>query len=164
MKKLLISYSLLFFSIIYNNTLSQPIDHEQLIHKYLTVQGWNLVRSEHPEVIYSEMNRRMCFNVGQYGDWWNSAYNGTLPWQTGKILTGAYREDEEDVVYDNQGIFNANVTNTHFWDADEGDGWTFSPPQGGTYENSYNKFLAMWNGKRIVNGQEVGVITLGKFF
>ena len=161
-------FILIIVSVMSNITLSQDkeLRYEQDVHKYLTVQGWNLVRSAHPEVRFSEMQRRMNDNNNIYGVWNNTWFDGTAPWQKGRILTGAFREDEEDVVYDEQGLFNISVTNTHFWDhnGEGGDDWTFSPPECGTYENAYKKIKAMWDGKRIVNGQEVGVSTLGIFF
>ena len=109
-------FILIIVSVMSNITLSQDkeLRYEQDVHKYLTVQGWNLVRSAHPEVRFSEMQRRMNDNNNIYGVWNNTWFDGTAPWQKGRILTGAFREDEEDVVYDEQGLFNISVTNTHF--------------------------------------------------
>ena len=39
----------------------------------------------------------------------------------GLVVIGAFREDEEDIVYKYGGIGNINVFNTHFWKADDGD-------------------------------------------
>lgn len=66
--------------------------------------------------------------------------NGTGPWQKGYIVTGAYREDEEDVVY---GYPFPYVSATHFWDADLGDNAGFNPPpHNRIYDNAYKKMLA----------------------
>lgn len=88
LKIIFISLILLFQENIY----SQQIDQLQNIHKYLTFQAWELIKHEHPEVINSEMNLRI-------GNWQDGSINGTGPWQKGKVMTGSYREDEEDVVY-----------------------------------------------------------------
>ncbi|MFA5404004.1 MAG: hypothetical protein WC358_03620, partial [Ignavibacteria bacterium] len=155
--------SLFQFYPLYSQT-----DLEQLHHKYLVVQAWNIVRQQHSEVINSEMQNRMQFSPETYGDWWNTEYDGLYAWHKGKIISGAFREDEEDVVFDYDGLFNANVTNTHFWitDPSEGgsDNWKFSPPYGGNYENAYQKAMIMWNGKRYEGNSEWGALTLGRFF
>jgi hypothetical protein len=130
---------------------SQQTEHEQDIHKYITYQAWELVKHQHPEVIYSEMSLRM-------GHWADGSINGTGPWQKGKVITGAYREDEEDVVYKHSFPF---TSATHFWDADNGDNATFTPPPfTHNYTNSYQKMLAYWKG----NVNNLGWLELGAFF
>ena len=130
---------------------TQQIEHQQDIHKYITYQAWELVKHEHPEVIFSEMSLRI-------GTWNDGAINGTGPWQKGKVVTGAYREDEEDVVYKHSFPF---TSATHFWDADNGDYATFTPPPYTyNYTNSYQKILAYWYG----NVNNKGWLELGSFF
>lgn len=147
LKIIFISLILLFQENIY----SQQIDQLQNIHKYLTFQAWELIKHEHPEVINSEMNLRI-------GNWQDGSINGTGPWQKGKVMTGSYREDEEDVVYKHSGLF---VSATHFWDADLGDYTTFNPPPYTyNYANSYQKILAYWFG----NVSNNAWLELGPFF
>lgn len=129
----------------------EPV-HQPDIHKYITYQAWELVKYEHPEVINSEMNLRV-------GNWNDGTLNGSGPWQKGKIVTGAFREDKEDVVYKHNtpGFISA----THFWNADFGDYVTFNPePYTYFYANSYQKCLAYWYG----NVGNNGWLELGPFF
>lgn len=149
MKKMnLFLTGVIFF--IHGVLFSQEFDHQQDIHKYITYQAWELVKHQHPEVRYSEMSLRM-------GNWNDGSINGTGPWQKGKVITGAYREDEEDVVYKHSGPF---TSATHFWDADNGDYATFTPPPFTyNYTNSYQKMLAFWYGN--VAGD--GWLELGPF-
>jgi hypothetical protein len=84
------------------------------------------------------------------GDWGDGNLNGTKAWQKRRVVTGAYREDEEDVVYNfGEIIFflgDWNKTSSHFWDG-YGDWTTFHPPPYTyNYPNSYRKELAYWNG------------------
>jgi hypothetical protein len=117
---------------------AQQSEHIQDIHKYITYQAWELVKAEHPEVINSVMNQRI-------GHWQDGSLNGTGPWQKGNVVTGAYREDEEDVVY---GYPFPYVSATHFWDADLGDNAGFNPPPyNHIYENAYKKMQAYWSGR-----------------
>jgi hypothetical protein len=102
-----------------------------------------------PEVELSELWIQLG-TVGDYGD---------RQWQTGKVLTGVYREDLEDVVWGYgpesslpiTWLFNSSPTptTTHFWIADQGDdyqtpgvGW----PWGGDFPNAYQKALKYING------------------
>jgi hypothetical protein len=151
-------------------------DLETSIHKYQVVQAWNLVRNQHPEVINSEMQNRMQFTPETYGDWNNSAYNGQFPWEVGKILTGAFREDVEDVVWQYGrlkylfwGCENCAVTTTHFWLTDctenGGDTWQYETPCGTNFhfENSFIKARALWNGTYFKDGYTAGALTIGPF-
>jgi len=83
---------------------------------------------------------------------WNSGwYNGSGPWQKGYVVTGAYREDLEDVMY-NYSI----VTNTHFWDPADHD-CDYNPENTKIhiwdycYENACVKALNYWRGKKFAN-------------
>lgn len=117
---------------------AQHMEHIQDIHKYITYQAWELVKAQHPEVINSLMNQRI-------GHWQDGNINGTGPWQKGYIVTGAYREDEEDVIY---GYPFPYTSATHFWDADLGDNAGFNPPpHNKIYDNAYKKMLAYWSGR-----------------
>jgi hypothetical protein len=98
---------------------------------------------KHNNFLYSEMNDA----VGT--DWQgNSLHEG--PWVTGKIITGAYREDEEDVITHISWPWSLCHSTTHFWDADAGDGETITlwdcGPEPQTYQNAFYKTNKMWNG------------------
>ncbi len=120
------------------NAHSHGPEHIQDIHKYITHQAWELVKAHYPGVHNSEMNRRI-------GDWQDGGLNGSGPWQKGKVVTGAFREDEEDVLY---GYPFPYTSATHFWDADHGDNSVFNPPpHNRTYENAFRKLQSFWSGK-----------------
>jgi hypothetical protein len=135
---------------------NDDIRQEQLIHKYLTWEAWELVKLQHQEVIGTEMDIRVQDPEHNWDDNW---YDGESAWYPAKVLTGAFREDEEDVIYDYGGL---NVSNTHFWLADFGDDWLFYPPYiSNGYENSLMKLRAFWTGK-LPGG--AGAIIVGPFF
>jgi hypothetical protein len=92
-------------------------------------------------------------------------YAGDSAWQRPFVTTGAWREDEEDVVfhYDNYeispGLNYALVSITHFWDADQGDvvpnlfrlriEQPPLPPLNidiGPYENAFDKLIRLADG------------------
>lgn len=136
------------FILVADNSFS----HDPLVHKYITQQAWFLVKDQH-NVQYSAMNSRI-------GDWWLAQYDGTGPWQIGKIVTGAKREDEEDVMYGYCypcGLW-SNATNTHFWDPEDFE--CDSDPDntkikiigsGYCFENSLVKAKNYWRGKKFAN-------------
>jgi hypothetical protein len=134
-------------------------------HKYLTFEAWELVKQVHPEVIYSPMNSR----VGSASEWNTGNINGEKPWQVGKIITGAYREDEEDVIYGYNGIHwpwnneGPYITATHFWDADDPNLDSRFYPSFTTqgFENAFVKMTAYWNGRK-ANGEPF--IILGPYW
>jgi len=140
MKKLI--YLLFCFILFCFTSLNVQVDHLEDIHKYLTFQAWELVKLQHPQVTVSEMNNRV-------GGWQDGTLNGSGPWQKGKIITGAFREDKEDVVYDYFGLIGETITATHFWDVDYADDdRKFTATGGAQYENSYRKMQAFWYGKK----------------
>jgi hypothetical protein len=68
---------------------------------------------------------------------------GTAAFNPGNYLVvGAWREDEEDVLYGYDGI---GTTCTHFWDPDGGDGSHFISPTGASYHNAYEKAMNYLN-------------------
>lgn len=151
---------LLFFVACYAQDKSDAMlvtDH----HKYLTYEAWELVKQVHPEAVYSVMNNK----VGT--DWQNAAINGGVEdynnWKIGKIITGAYREDIQDIVYGYTGPHAPGhpedgpyVTITHFWDADASGGGiaynsemhAYPYASWNYYENSYVKLNAFWNTRK----------------
>ena len=64
--------------------------HQQHVHKYLTTEAYKLLKLQFGYDIPKLLER-----IGGTSEW----YNGDEPWSRGYITTGAYREDEDDVVY-----------------------------------------------------------------
>lgn len=64
--------------------------YRQHVHQYLTIEAYNLLKLQ---LGYDIM--RLQEKLGGTSSW----YIGDRPWQRGYITTGAWREDEEDVVY-----------------------------------------------------------------
>lgn len=85
--------------------------HQQHVHQYITKEAYYLLEN-YLNFTIQEMSQHL--DAGPVGPAWT---NGTL-------LAGAWREDEEDIVYNNVGITpwdEAYVTASHFWDPDRGD-------------------------------------------
>lgn len=82
--------------------------HDQHVHMYLVEEGYELLKL-YINGYYSEMETRI--GSDQIGPQWT---NGT-------IKAGAWREDEEDIVYGTRWPSIAFSSVTHFWDADHGD-------------------------------------------
>ena len=84
MKKFLVFLIIIF---IYQCFYSQEnkLLLKQVEHKYVTVQAWNIVKAEHPEVSGTAMDEAMG-----PGDWWWNGYDGDRPW-SGKILITSYK-------------------------------------------------------------------------
>ena len=96
------------------------------------------------------------------------SFAGDSAWQKGCITTGAWREDDEDVVFHYDilpGLNYALTSITHFWDADQGD-YTQNmfrllieqpypiPPLStdiGPYHNTFDKIM------QFAHGESVGV-------
>lgn len=76
----------IFVAVLNVNAQQLKIQHKESVHQYIVREAYKLLESQIGEIPalkghlgYSEV--------------------GTRPWQTGKIVTGAWREDLEDVVY-----------------------------------------------------------------
>jgi hypothetical protein len=109
------------------------IAHKQWVHPYFAREGYQFLKLQVGEV--PAILNHLGFNE-----------IGTHPWTTGKIVTGAYREDLEDPVFRYAGanpLFPAPLISiTHFWLADEGDySRIFLPYTQDSYENAYVKAL-----------------------
>lgn len=109
--------------------------HRQHVHQYITIEAYNLLKLQlgyDITKLYSKLGGTSSWYVGDYA------------WQRGFITTGAWREDEEDVVYGYSksspptltgitgsiysfiSVFggltpDGFVSSTHFWYADDGD-------------------------------------------
>ena len=150
---------LFYFEIEANNNTNLPL--LQIHHKYVTWCAWEVVKIQHPEVIWTEMDNRVSDHVHE----WNDAFydgEGHGPYWPPYILTGAFKEDEEDIIHFDGSYFSPNTSCTHFWDADQGDYYyTTCPTWPTTYENSYMKSLEFWYG-HLLNSQ-AGSLIVGPF-
>ena len=132
MKKIILVLSINLFCIS-----SNILSHNQHAHQYITKEAYRLLMKT-LNVQYPAITNNLGIFEGSIG---------TGPWSEGKIQTGAWREDIEDVVYkfsmnnpptmtgfagaigdafssiikdlNNNNEFYSSVT--HFWDADNGD-------------------------------------------
>jgi hypothetical protein len=116
---------------------TEALAHKQHVHQYIVREGYNLLRLQMGVDIPT-----MVDHVG-----WTEGYAGDLPFLTGLLTAGAWREDLEDVIYgysstnppeiegggayDLIAVFGGIspdpfVSTTHFWDAGAGDGSTIS--------------------------------------
>ncbi|MBK8552546.1 MAG: hypothetical protein IPL53_16350 [Ignavibacteria bacterium] len=78
------------------------------VHMYICIEALKLLKDKYPQYNFTQFDNR----IGTMKD------IGTRQWQTGKITTGAHREDIEDPVFDIRGPFGFYASNSHFWDAD----------------------------------------------
>ncbi len=132
MKKCFLIMSFLIFYVSTNA-------HQQHVHQYLTQEGYKLLKN----YIGGDITQ-MLSHLG----------NGPVGpiWTNGTLTAGAWREDEEDIVYGYYQVCVGDPTGalipiTHFWDADRGDAsvnsfdvsWWFFTGNIGPYENAYTK-------------------------
>jgi hypothetical protein len=135
---------------------SQAYAHRQHIHQYLSREAYLLLRTADSTIL------ELPEHIGGLDQF----YAADSAWQRPFVTTGAWREDEEDVVfgydvYPSPVINNyALVSITHFWDADQGDlvknmirlqvdnPWPVPPliVDIGPFENAYDKFMRFANG------------------
>jgi hypothetical protein len=125
--------------------------HQQRVHQYIVKEAYELLLQERGNVPVPRMND----HIGGLG----VSYYGARAWEIPFITTGAWREDEEDVIF---GYRLSNLLNnyslvsiSHFWDADQGDlnrnlfrvnPAPFIVFDIGPYENAYDKLLRYANG------------------
>lgn len=107
--------------------------HEQVVHQYIVRQAYELLKVQ----LGNDNPIPKLFEHLGYSE------TGTGAFQPGGLIViGAFREDEEDIVYfygTNTGFY---TTNTHFWDPDRGDGEHFCViPTNECFENAYQKAL-----------------------
>ncbi len=97
---------LIFFTI---NTYA----HKEWVHKHIVSQAYEFLKVSYPNIVNTEMNNFMGLNYCAECD--GIAYNH------GTITAGAWREDCEDPIFLNSGLFNQRTKINHFWDADLGE-------------------------------------------
>jgi len=134
-------------------TTNQLFAHGQHVHQYIVKEAFELLLVTANLDIIEMQN-----HIGGLDPF----YTGDYAWHRPFITTGAWREDEEDPIFNYdfvviQGINIALVSITHFWDADNGDlnDNLFPivlpvPPYPsyniGPYENAYYKLLKYKDG------------------
>ncbi|AFH50035.1 Hypothetical protein IALB_2332 [Ignavibacterium album JCM 16511] len=159
---------ILFFVVLIT---SVSIAHRQHVHQYITIEAYNLLKLSIGYDIPTLQSR-----IGGTSSW----YIGDRPWQRGYITTGAWREDEEDVVYGYSksspptltgitgsiysfiSIFggltpDGFVSSTHFWYADDGDELSTTMRAGvtflGTHVTSFTVPNAYQKIQKYLNGE-----------
>ncbi|MFH0989558.1 MAG: hypothetical protein V1799_06025 [bacterium] len=119
-----------FLVILLFLTTSLCFGEKQWVHRYVVRESYSFLKIKVGDVPI------MLSHLGQ-------DEMGERAWQTGKIVTGAHREDEEDPIWNYSGALKSI---THFWDADNGDGSRMHFPYVyingvltlDTYENAYH--------------------------
>jgi len=131
--------------------------HKQHVHQYIVSEAYFLLMQKANNNILE-----LPLHIGSV----SSIYAADSAWQRPYVTTGAWREDEEDVVFGyDQSPFPpiqnyALVSITHFWDADDGDltknmfrltvenPWPIPPVNIdiGPYENAFDKFKKFADG------------------
>ncbi|MCP5375417.1 MAG: tetratricopeptide repeat protein [Rickettsiaceae bacterium] len=112
MKKFLVLYIFVLFLLLNIAYAQKDLNKVQLqtpVHQTLVKDAYDLLLLQHSEIQNTIINNYVGTN--QTGG----------PWTEKKIVTGAYREDLEEIVYNyNFSIFTETLT--HFWQADPEDG------------------------------------------
>ncbi len=122
------------------NEIQNKNNYAENVHMYICIEALKLLKDRFPQTDLSQIENR----IGTMSD------IGTRPWQVGKITTGAYREDVEDVVFDIRGPFGLEASCSHFWEADDrtnGDHSLTHLPLIGIYPNAYTKMTKYVNGQ-----------------
>jgi hypothetical protein len=132
-------------------TLFAQEDHLSIVHRYIAQQSWQLLKSSNPTYYENCEMKNWIGNSNTEGPW---AINQE------RVVAGAYREDDEDVVWHSQyecptWPLPRNHTNTHFWLVEGGPNYYHSLGTecgvnlicGGTYPNTWQRL-----GKYIYGG------------
>ncbi|MEP7146555.1 MAG: T9SS type A sorting domain-containing protein [bacterium] len=120
--------------------ISKADSYAENVHMYICIEALKLLKDRFPNLNFSQIENR----IGTMQD------IGTRPWQVGKITTGAYREDIEDVVFDIRGPFGLEASCSHFWNADDrenGDHTLTHLEVFGNFPNAYTKITKAINGQ-----------------
>lgn len=128
--------------------------YDQDTHKWLTIQAWELVRYQYPEVIGSEMD--IAMKRGHDYTW--EGYNWG-PFSQQCIVNGSFVEDDHDAAFHEEnrlihcGPFSSSgifTSANHFWNPDLGFGyqhsfWTCCGTYG-RFNNARDKLIAYGDG------------------
>lgn len=122
----------ILLALILSSTLQlNAQDYSQNVHQYIVREAWEYLKARQSWIQYSPM----AWHIGttEQGD-------PADPWAEGLVAIGAWREDEEDPVFE---VNDPTPSSSHFWDADAGDEWEFCiqpcPPYCDCLPNAYKK-------------------------
>ena len=101
------------------------IQQAQTVHQYIVVEAYKLLKAQ---LGYDIPTLQAHIGTTEIGS--NSFNPGWL------VVIGAYREDEEDIVFYHKW---PNKSSTHFWDPDRGDDSHFCNTINQCFENAYYK-------------------------
>lgn len=149
----------LYFIILLNIVVGTTIEnyaHGQRTHQYIVREAYTLLTQFLGRPI-PIMQASLGYNQdGGFVSHWPG--NNGYPWIEGKIVAGAFREDEEDVMYgygDGIGDITRYIWSavTHFWNADGGDEYLsyLTAPVAGSYPNALMKLRKYANGDWEIN-------------
>ena len=131
----MIGIRIMTFTLLLIGALFAGVQQVQDVHMYIVREAWDLLRTQYPAVESTDLANHI-----------GTSEEGSSPWETGLVVTGAYREDEEDPIY---GYATPFTSITHFWNADLGDDfkWNYA---GEDWENNFQKSKAYLYGEHII--------------
>ncbi|MBK8945433.1 MAG: T9SS type A sorting domain-containing protein [Ignavibacteriae bacterium] len=120
-KPLILSVETIFFIILLFNISN--FGHSQRTHQYAVREAYKLLEKHYRGSVPDIKNNLGNTQTGNFNGHF-PLDNGT-PWTDGKIVAGAFREDEEDVIYHiGESIGDVSryawASVSHFWNADDG--------------------------------------------
>ncbi len=116
-------FTILFMLILMGSKMLYS--HQGYTHQWMLQQAYYLLEKQYVCAggdIADLYDIRNHIFTSPWNMYWGNAPDLLNPWaaSTG-ISVGAFREDEDDPMYDYLGLFSQNITMTHFWNADAGD-------------------------------------------
>lgn len=115
------------FGLLFTFLISTLYAHGEGVHQHMVREAYKLLKYSIGQDI-----REMMDHVG-YNQEGNGQFNpGNL------MVIGAYQEDHSDATNESYGFSGWLVSNTHFWEPDQGDNSTFYY-LGNNYSNAYQK-------------------------
>jgi hypothetical protein len=121
----------IFFFVLFLSGVIQA--HEPEVHQYIVREAWKLLKYQIPQMSSTDINNWVGTDETEY------LY---------KIVSGAWNEDQQDIIYMNCGwnfITGCVMTTVnHFWSADAGDYSTFN--WNGSHDNALVKAKHMYYG------------------
>ena len=114
-------------------------------------QQWQGPHKHIVQEAYKRLKLHLGYDISELQKHIGDNQNGSDQFNPGGLVViGAFREDEEDIVYKYGGIGDINVSNTRFWKADDGDNVSTSFPFPlsviGSFPNAFEK------AKKYING------------
>jgi len=94
---LFLRYNFFVYSFLIITALSlESFCHSQRTHQYIIREGYLLLVKHLSGVDIAQLKNNL--GTTHSGGWLNNWPSYGIPWSDGKIVAGAFREDEEDVV------------------------------------------------------------------